>query len=109
MFSDPNPDFELGQFGPRHKLVLNKFCVVRPQFVLPTLEFEPQSDGLSENDIQAALEVLSQLGSGYMAIFNGGVGAGASVSHKHLQVVPKASHLKIKPFIDLGSPVGGGE
>lgn len=87
-FDDDNPLFEIKKIGPRHRLILNKFSVVRPQFVLPTTEFEPQKDPLNEGDFAAIWEVLTGLSEKYMAIFNCGVDAGSSVGHKHLQVIP---------------------
>lgn len=88
-FADEDPDFNLGQIGPIHKLVLNKFSVVRPQFVLPTIEFQSQNDPLNAADLGAAWEVLSSLENEYMIIFNCGADGGASVGHKHLQVLPR--------------------
>lgn len=87
-FADEDPDFNLGQIGTIHKLILNKFSVVRPQFVLPTIEFQSQNDPLTAADLGAAWEVLSSLESEYMIIFNCGADGGASVGHKHLQVLP---------------------
>ena len=73
--------------------MLNKFCVVRPQFVLHTVEYEHQDQGLNDKDLRAGWAALQALGDGYMVIFNGGEEAGASVAHKHLQVIPKAGHI----------------
>jgi ATP adenylyltransferase/5',5'''-P-1,P-4-tetraphosphate phosphorylase II len=88
-FDDENPLFEIQKLGPRHRLILNKFSVVRPQFVIPTIAFEPQKDPLNVGDFAAIWEVLSGLSDGkYMGIFNCGVDAGSSVGHKHLQVIP---------------------
>lgn len=89
IFDDENPLFEIAKIGKRHRLILNKFSVVRPQFVLPTVEFEPQLDPLNLDDFSAVWEVLGGLSSEkYLAIFNCGVDAGSSVGHKHLQVIP---------------------
>lgn len=100
-FEDDDPDFEFGNIGPKHKLILNKFSILRPQFVLPTIEFEPQSEPLNIVDFRAVWNVLSALGSKYMAIYNCGLEAGASVPHKHLQIFPQANHLDEKPFSDI--------
>ncbi|KAL1648717.1 hypothetical protein SLS58_001892 [Diplodia intermedia] len=99
-FSDDNPDFSLGQIGPKHNLILNKFSVVRPQFVLPTIDFESQNEPLSLADFQAVWEVLSSLENEYIAIFNCGVEAGASVGHKHLQIIPCPDSKEHKLFPD---------
>lgn len=108
-FADSEGDFDLGYYGPQksHQLILNKFCVVRPQFVLPTAQYQPQSDPLNEGDFTAAWEVFSQLGdhqtqtSKFFAIFNCGVDAGSSVGHKHMQVIPKSGIKDDKNFFKL--------
>ena len=88
-FDDENPLFEIQKIGPRHRLILNKFSVVRPQFVIPTVAFEPQRDPLNVGDIAAVWQVIRKLcHQYYVGIFNCGVEAGSSVSHKHLQVIP---------------------
>ena len=86
---DTNKDFDLGIFGTRHKLILNKYCVVRPQLVLHTIDFESQDEILNVDDFNAAWLALTSLGDKYMVIFNGGKDAGASLNHKHLQVLPR--------------------
>lgn len=107
-FRDTNPAFDLGlSVGSRHRLILNKYCVVRPQMVLHTIAFEPQDDLLDEGDFDAAWRALALLDpqqQRFMVIFNGGKDAGASVNHKHLQVLPG-------PVGDggLGGLLGGGE
>ncbi len=79
-FADEDPDFSLGAAGPRHSLILNKYCVMRPQFILHTNEFERRSDPVSLADMAATWSVLGRLGaSGYMAIYNCGVEAGSSL------------------------------
>lgn len=65
---------------------MNKFCWLRPQMILHTLDFQSQTDMLARDDFEAAISVLKQLGERYMLIFNGGPDAGSSVAHKHLQV-----------------------
>jgi ATP adenylyltransferase/5',5'''-P-1,P-4-tetraphosphate phosphorylase II len=88
-FDDENPLFEIQKLGPRHRLILNKFSVVRPQFVIPTTTFEPQRDLLNVDDFAAVWHVIKKLRSQYsIGIFNCGVEAGSSVGHKHLQVIP---------------------
>jgi ATP adenylyltransferase/5',5'''-P-1,P-4-tetraphosphate phosphorylase II len=89
--------------------VLNKFCVVRPQFVLHTVEYEHQDQGLNDGDLRAGWEALRALGDGYMVIFNGGEDAGASVAHKHLQIIPKAGHIDQILRLVKGREGGGGE
>ncbi|KAI5360339.1 putative Ap4A phosphorylase 1/2, ATP adenylyltransferase, HIT-like superfamily [Septoria linicola] len=100
-FLESDGDWTLGNIGKDHKLILNKFCVVRPQFVLPTLEYQPQSDPLDVADFQAAWDVLIQLPENYMIIFNCGVEAGSSVGHKHLQIIPQPRSNSRNFFVQL--------
>ncbi|RDL36063.1 uncharacterized protein BP5553_06675 [Venustampulla echinocandica] len=88
-FSDDDPDFFLEHVGPAHTLILNKFCVVRPQYILHTNVFTPQSDSLSENDLSAAWSVFSRLEMPHIIIYNCGVEAGSSLGYKHLQILPR--------------------
>ncbi|KAJ4295549.1 hypothetical protein N0V90_007562 [Kalmusia sp. IMI 367209] len=100
-FDDDNPDFSLGLIGPHHKLILNKFCVVRPQFVIHTVEFERQQTPLSLADLSALWDVLSRLESEHIAIFNCGADAGASMGHKHMQLLPHPGRKEFELFPDL--------
>ena len=53
-------------------------------------------------DFEAAWNCLSALGGvKYIAIFNCGEAAGATVSHKHLQIYPKPDHLDQRPFVGV--------
>ncbi|CAI6335479.1 unnamed protein product [Periconia digitata] len=99
-FADDNPDFSLGLIGPNHKLILNKFCVVRPQFVLHTVEFVPQQRALDSADLGSLWHVLQSLQSEHIAIFNCGVDAGASVGHKHMQILPHPGGSDFQFFPD---------
>lgn len=94
-FSDTDPDFHLLSL-PSHNLILNKYCVVRPQLILHTTEFVPQADHLTASDLAAAWDVLSQLQvegrkNDYVVIYNCGFEGGSSVGHKHLQILPRPS------------------
>jgi ATP adenylyltransferase/5',5'''-P-1,P-4-tetraphosphate phosphorylase II len=88
-FSDDDPDFFLEHVGPSHTLILNKYCVVRPQYLLHTNGFVPQADHLTESDLSAAWNVLSRLNSLHIVIYNCGFDGGSSVGHKHMQILPR--------------------
>jgi ATP adenylyltransferase/5',5'''-P-1,P-4-tetraphosphate phosphorylase II len=91
-FSDTDPDFLLSHIGPSHTLILNKYCVVRPQFILHTNDFVPQSDHLTESDLDAAWTVLSSLTRRkHIVIYNCGFEGWSSIGHKHLQILPRPS------------------
>lgn len=86
-FLDDDPEFTLvSHISPNHKLILNKYCWLRPQLILHTIDFQRQTDLLTEDDFIAGWDVLRDLGERYMVIFNGGPDAGSSVAHKHLQI-----------------------
>lgn len=93
-FGDDDPAFTVSTIGSHHKLILNKFCVVRPQFVLHTKDFEKQSDPLTYSDVNALRQTMQELGPGkYIGIFNCGAKAGSSIGHKHMQVFPTSDHV----------------
>ncbi|KAG4435097.1 hypothetical protein IFR05_009406 [Cadophora sp. M221] len=100
VFSDTDPNFVIDFIGPSHKVILNKYCVVRPQYVLHTTVFTPQSDHLNEGDFAAAWDVLRRLESKHMVIYNCGVESGSSIGHKHLQVLPKPEKGDFELFPD---------
>lgn len=105
-FTGDSEDFTLGLFGPRHKLILNKYCAVRPQLVLHTVEFENQDELLNAGDFEAAWSALKALGDGYMVIYNGGKDAGASLNHKHMQVIPQSGHSGLQALLERDDASG---
>lgn len=99
-FADEDPDFLLEHVGLFHTLILNKYCVVRPQYLLHTNVFEPQTDHLTESDLSAAWSVLSRLDSPHVVIYNCGFEAGSSLGHKHLQILPRPPKNEFEFFPD---------
>lgn len=110
-FLHPDPDFVLCDVGTDYVLELNKHCILRPQYILHTREYERQADDLNEGDLRATWAVLDALGQegkgegkgdgeGIMAIYNCGAEAGASQGHKHLQLFPKPkrSDFELYPY-----------
>lgn len=98
-FLDNDPEFNIARIESSHRLILNKFCAVRPQFVLPTAEYRSQEEFLNQTDFQAAWSVVRRLRSPFFAIYNCGINAGRSVEHKHLQVLPQPEYLERAPFV----------
>ncbi|OHF04077.1 hypothetical protein CORC01_00416 [Colletotrichum orchidophilum] len=99
-FLNPDPDFIVTQVGPRHALKLNLCCMYRPAFVLYTRVFEPQTQDLSLFDVEAARAVMAALKptlGPQLMIFNCGVDAGSSQGHKHMQIFPQPTHLRLYP------------
>lgn len=73
---------------PTHKLILNKFCLFRPQYLLLTRDAtRRQGEALDAADLLAAWRVLGAVRPEGYVVYNGGRGAGGSRRHKHLQVL----------------------
>jgi len=76
----------VGNLSDSHLCLLNKFNVVDRHLLIVTRAFEPQTDLLNLADFQALSYCLQEIDG--LAFFNGGKTAGASQSHKHLQLIP---------------------
>ncbi|KAI9095444.1 HIT-like domain-containing protein [Phlyctochytrium arcticum] len=75
-----------------HNLLLNKFSLVEGHVLLTTKEFASQFDPLNESDFAAAWKVLSEPDtSNYLVFYNCGENSGASVPHKHVQLIPPST------------------
>lgn len=81
--------------SPSHVILLNKFPIVENHVLIVTSIFQPQSSLLTYEDHTAMWQVLSDFAS--LAFYNAGPVAGASQSHKHLQVIPDNNNNDI-PF-----------
>lgn len=79
-------DLFVGDLSPSHLCLLNKFNVVNNHLLIVTRDFEPQTDLLNLQDFTALWHCLQEIDG--LAFFNGGKTAGASQSHKHLQLIP---------------------
>ena len=80
------PDLFVGNISPTHICLLNKFNVVDNHLLIVTRAFESQTDLLNLQDFAALWRCLQEIDG--LAFFNGGKIAGASQSHKHLQLIP---------------------
>lgn len=69
-----------------HVAILNKFNVVDDHLLIVTRQFEDQRALLTPSDFEAWWRCLREYES--LGFYNGGVEAGASQPHKHLQLVP---------------------
>jgi ATP adenylyltransferase len=108
-FLPPDPDLLIDDLPPNHVSVLNKFNVLEDHLLIVTRDFEPQEDLLNTRDLAALCRCMSEIDG--LGFYNGGVIAGASQPHKHLQLVP----LPLRPgelptpldaVIDDSSPLG---
>ena len=69
-----------------HALLFNKYPLVPFHVLIVTKKFEKQMSLLGSADFEAALWVMKALDC--FVFFNGGLNAGASQEHKHLQAIP---------------------
>lgn len=95
-FSPWEPALFVADVSPTHVAILNKFNVVEDHLLVITREFEDQRSLLTPRDFEAVLGCLAEYES--LAFYNGGTEAGASQTHKHLQLVPL-------PLAPAGPPV----
>ncbi|KAL4925926.1 putative phosphorylase [Aspergillus undulatus] len=95
-----DPNLTLANINETHLLVVNKFCMFRPQLLLLTADsYRRQREPLGLEDLAAACEVLKGLKWKQFVIYNCGPKGGASRQHKHLQVLPRPPRL----FLDRES------
>lgn len=101
-------DLYVADFSDTHVCVLNKFNVVDHHLLIITRAFEEQEMLLTLADFEALWVGLREIDG--LAFYNGGRLAGASQSHKHLQLVPlplsDALPLPITPLLPTASPLG---
>ena len=79
-------DMFVGDISSSHICLLNKFNVVDNHLLIVTRAFESQTDLLNLNDFAALWFCLQEIDG--LGFFNGGEAAGASQTHKHLQLIP---------------------
>jgi len=88
--ADPLGDFEpelyLGDVGPSHYALLNKYPVLPDHLLIVTRAAEPQDRLLGAEDFAALAHVMGELDA--LGFYNGGRDAGASQGRKHLQLLP---------------------
>ncbi len=93
-----------------HVAILNKFNVVDRHLLIVTREFEDQRALLTPHDFEAWWRCLIEYES--LGFYNGGAEAGASQSHKHLQLVPlplapRGPAVPIEPLFPRPSGTAG--
>jgi len=88
-------DLVIAALAPAHMALLNKFPVLDRHLLAVTRRYEPQTHLLTIADCEALLHLLH--GWDGLAFYNGGLDAGASQRHKHLQMVdlPAESGLPV--------------
>ena len=84
-FEHPDPELTVGVLSPTHVCLLNKFNVVEHHLLIVTRAFEEQESLLTAADFEAL--ALGLEGVDGLAFYNSGEQAGASLRHKHLQLI----------------------
>ncbi len=85
-FLPPEPELTVGAIGDAHIAVLNKFNVLERHLLIVTRAFEHQERLLTQADFAALAWSMGEIDG--LGFYNGGTVAGASQTHKHLQLVP---------------------
>lgn len=99
--------FENGAFidelTDTHSLIFNKFSVCDRHVIVITKEFLRQIDPLDIEDFKASIISMCSLNA--FMFFNSGFNSGASLMHKHMQVIPyesmDPSYDAVKKFIPV--------
>jgi ATP adenylyltransferase len=85
------PALYVADLGDAHVLLLNKFPVLFGHVLIVTREYADQELPLEDADLAALTRAMVEIDG--LAFFNGGVTAGASVAHRHLQIAPFSAPL----------------
>lgn len=97
-FLPPDPQLTVGPLGADHLAVLNKFPVLARHLLIVTRAFEEQTAPLTAGDFVALAQVMCARGG--LGFYNGGIEAGASQRHKHLQWIPDLDGAaSLRPFV----------
>jgi ATP adenylyltransferase len=98
------PELFVGDVGPDHVALLNKYNVVREHLLIVTRTFQSQEALLTRADFAALALCMTAAESEPLGFYNSGRVAGASQAHRHLQLVPlfdvdSTSHAPLDPLI----------
>ena len=108
-FLPHDADLFVADISESHMGLLNKFNVIDYHLLIVTRHFEDQETLLTPPDFQAFSACMEQFEG--LGFYNGGVIAGASQPHKHLQMVPlplaeTGPAVPIEPLVDKAAGDG---
>lgn len=107
---DPLGEYDPALFvvdlAPSHYVLLNRFHLIAGHVLLVTRRFERQQRLLTVEDFAALITCLSEVDG--LGFYNGGVEAGASQPHKHLQFVPLPLAPESPDAVPMERVLGGG-
>ena len=95
-----DPDLFVAPISATHIALLNKFSAVEHHLLIATRTFEDQRCQLTQKDCEALLIGLTEIDA--LGFYNAGREAGASQTHKHLQLMPldaTVAPLPIEPLL----------
>lgn len=98
-------DLFVSDISDTHLALLNKFNVIDYHLLIVTRHFEDQEILLTKQDFEALWLSMSEFDG--LGFYNGGLVAGASQKHKHLQLipVPEVNNVPKIPIEDLLSNI----
>ena len=104
------PPFEKGllisDLPPSHRLIFNKFNVLKNHLLIITSEYEDQKTPLNLQDFYQCALLNSALNGCFF--FNCGPNSGYSQQHKHVQILPEES-LKFPIMEQISSSIKANE
>lgn len=103
---DYEPELYVGDVGPDHYALLNKYPVLPDHLLIVTRAAEPQERLLGADDFAALAAVME--GFEALGFYNGGRDAGASQGRKHLQLVPLPLAAEAASAVPLEPQITGG-
>ena len=89
-------NLQIDMIGNDHVLILNKFPVQTGHMLLITSSWKPQDGWLDSSDFKSLLSI--ELDTSGLWFFNSGPKAGASQTHRHLQLLRRTDLEMICPF-----------
>ncbi len=104
------PDLFVAEVSDTHVALLNKFNVIDHHLLIVTRRFEHQESLLDTADFQALAACMAEYEG--LGFYNAGMEAGASQTHKHLQIIPlplapEGPALPMEPLIRTARPRRG--
>jgi ATP adenylyltransferase len=108
-FKPYDEDFFVADLSKTHVCLLNRFYLLKHHLLITTREFEDQESRLTQQDFEAMCICLAEFDG--LAFYNAGKTAGASESHKHLQLVPlplapKGPEIPLEPLLRSATSPG---
>ncbi len=102
-FLPHDPDLFIADY-PAHNLLLNKFSIEKYHVLLTTKEFKSQFELLEKDDFKVSFQFMQSCPE-YFAFYNGGPLSGASLLHRHVQMLPLRQEMPLEKVLDTLEPL----